>query len=158
MHYDKRNHRFDLPRLVVYDGTEDILRNLIAHEQTSKEGGEVCGYAMIMDSLIDTQEDIAILTRAKVLENHLGSDERLVQMWNDMCINISNEPCPKWDDMIHDVLEDYQSRWRPVYVEFHEKYFSKPWLAISLLVGFLLLIFSLVQTSYTVAGYYQSKH
>ena len=35
--YHKIKSRLDLPRLVVYDGTEDILRNLIAHEQTSKD-------------------------------------------------------------------------------------------------------------------------
>ena len=63
---------------------------------------------MIMDSLIDTQEDIAILTRAKVLENHLGSDERLVQMWNEMCINICDGAYPEeFKSMINEIMEHY---------------------------------------------------
>ena len=157
MHYSKRSLRFDLPRLVVYNGTEDMLRNLIAHEQTSMERGKLTKYAVIMDSLIDTAEDVAILTKAQVIENHLGSDERLLKMWNDMCINISDEPCERWDGMIKDVLHHYHSPWRAYYVEFREKYFSRPWLTLSLLAASLLLLFTLVQTLFTVIAYYRSQ-
>ena len=139
MNYEKRN----------------VLRNLLAHEQTSTIRGEFTKYPVIMDSLIDTPEDVAILTKAGVLENHLGSDERLVKLWNDMCITVWNRPCEKWDNMIRDILHHYENPWRPMYVEFREKYFSRPWLTISLLVAFLLLLFSLLQTGYTIAGYYQ---
>ena len=69
----------------MYDSTKDVMRSLIAHEQISKE---IFIYAMIMTLLIATQEDIAILTEAKVLENCLESDEKLVQMWRDMCTNV----------------------------------------------------------------------
>ena len=158
MKYDKTNLRFDLPRLVVNDRTEDVLRNLLAYEQTSKASREFTKYVAIMDSLIDTPEDVAILTKAQVIENHLGSDEKLLKMWNDMCTTVPDGPCEKWDRMIADVLHHYHCPWRAMYVEFREKYFSRPWLTMSLLAAFLLLIFSLVQTSYTVLGFYQSKH
>ena len=142
----------------MYDGTEDVLRNILAHEQTSKDSDEkggtmVCGYAMIMDSLIDTQEDIAILTRAKVLENHLGSDERLVQMWNDMCINISERSnLVKFDKMIKEIMEHYRIHWarHGLYVEFREKFFSRPWLTASVISAILLLVLTLLQTIYTI--------
>ena len=157
MKYEKRKLRLYLPRLVVYDYTEDTLRNLIAHEQTSKEGCEVCGYAIIMDSLIDTQEDIAILTRAKVLENHLGSDERLVQMWNDMCINISEASYERiWGSMMKDIMEHYRIHWRLVYVEFRAKFFSRPWLWMSAFAATILLLLTLLQTIYTLLGFYKN--
>ena len=155
MHYNKRRRRFGLPRLVVYHGTEDILRNLIAHEQTSKVGGDFTKYAVIMDSLIDTTEDVTILTKAGVIENHLGSDERMVKMWNDMCTNVSTQSCKRWDGMIRDIHHHYENPWRPMFVECREKYFSRPWLTISLLVAFILLLFSALQTAYTIAGYYK---
>ena len=158
MNYNKRKLRLDLPRLVVTDRTEDVLRNLLAHEQTSKASGEFTKYVVIMDSLIDTPEDVAILTKAQVIENHLGSDEKLLKMWNDMCTNIDIRTCERWDNLIVDVLHHYESPWRPMYVEFREKYFSRPWLAISLLVGFLLLLMSILQTGYGIAAYYQSSH
>ena len=155
MHYDKINHRFDLPRIVVYDKTEDVLRNLLAYEQTSKDGGEFTKYVVIMDSLIDTPEDVAILTKAEVIENHLGSDEKLLKLWNDMCFTVSDRRCDHWDRMIHEILHHYHTRWRTYYVELREKYFSRPWPTISLLSAFLLLLFTSVQTGYTVAGYYK---
>ena len=37
------------------------IRSLIAHEQMSKERIDFTMYAIIMDSLIDTKEDFAIL-------------------------------------------------------------------------------------------------
>ena len=158
--YHKSKSRLDLPRLVVYDGTEDVLRNILAHEQTSKDSDEkggtmVCGYAMIMDSLIDTQEDIAILTRAKVLENHLGSDERLVQMWNEMCINIWEGSYPdEFKSMIKDIMEHCRIHWRVLYVEFCAKFCSRPWLWMSVFAAMILLILSLLQTIYTMLGFY----
>ena len=89
MNYEKRN----------------VLRNLLAHviEQTSKIRDELTMYVVIIDMLIDTKEDLAISTRQEVIENHLENDERLVEMWNDMCVNVSTRPCQrgciyKWEE------------------------------------------------------------
>ena len=109
MKYDKTNLRFDLPRLIVNDRTEDVLRNLLAHEQSSKSSGDFTKYVAIMNSLIDTPEDVAILTKAQVIENYLGSDEKLVEMWNNMCTNVDIRACERWDDMTHDVLDGYEN-------------------------------------------------
>ena len=55
---------------------------------------------------------VAILTKAQVIENYLGSDEKLVEMWNNMCTNVHIRACQRWDDMTHDVLDDYENRGR----------------------------------------------
>ena len=81
-----------------------------------RQEGDFTKYAVIMDSLIDTPEDVAILTKADVIENHLGSDEKLLKMWNDMCITVSDRPCQDWDNMIEDVLDDYENPGRAMYV------------------------------------------
>ena len=145
----------DLPRIVVYKGTEDVLRNLLAYEQTSKDGGEFTKYAIIMDSLIDTPEDVAILTKAGVIVNHLGDDVELVNLWNELYdTDIVIKSCERWDKMTSDVLEHYRSPWRPMYVEFHEKFFSRPWLTASVTTAILLLILTFLQTFYTILAYY----
>ncbi|KAH7431329.1 hypothetical protein KP509_08G043000 [Ceratopteris richardii] len=153
--YRKKSLILELPRLVVFDETEDILRNLIAYELTSKEGCELCGYAVIMDSLIDTADDLAILEKVSVLENHLGSDERLLRMWNEMCINISESSFEKWEVMTEAILKHYKSHWRVMYNEFYSKFFSRPWLLLSTIAAALLLAMSALQTAYSVAAYYQ---
>ena len=138
---------------MVTDSTEDRLRNLLAYEQTSTNGGELCRYAFTMDSLIDTAQDVAILTRTKVLVNHICY-ERLVNMWNDMCINITLKPSKEWEEMQRDVLEHCGSRWRRWHVEFHYTYFSRPWYWVPIFVAFLLLGFTALQTMYSILGFY----
>ena len=152
--YHPTKFQLDLPRIVVHNGTEDVLRNLLAHEQTSTIRGEFTKYAVIMDSLIDTPEDVAILTKAQVIENYLGSDEKLVEMWNNMCTNIVIRSCGRWDNMKCNVMQHYHSPWRSMYVEFREKYFSRPWLTASVIAGVLLLLVTLVQIVYTILSYY----
>ena len=158
MRYDKKKLQIDLPKLVVEDDTEDVLRNLVAHEQTSstrRSSGDFSTYAVIMDALIDTPEDLAILTKARVIDNHLGDDERLVKMWNKLCdTNIVIKSCERWDEMTRDVLEHYHSPWRPMYVEFYDTFFSRPWFTASLTTAILILILTFLQTFYTILGYY----
>ena len=153
--YDKRKLQLHLPRLIVYDGTEDVLRNLLAYEQTFKDGGEFTIYVAIMDSLIDTQEDLAILTKAKVIQNHLGSDEKLLQMWNNMCTNVYYDPCKEWEEMIQEINGHNSTRWRRLYTEFHQMYLSRPWLMASVIAAFLLLLASIFQTVYSILAYYK---
>ena len=155
MKYEKAKLQLHLPRLIVYDGTEDVLRNLLAYEQTFKDRGEFTMYVAIMDSLIDTQEDLAILTKAKVMQNHLGSDEKLLQMWNNMCTNVYYDPCKEWEEMIHEINAHNSTRWRHLYTEFHQMYLSRPWLMASVIAAFLLLLASIFQTVYSILGYYK---
>ena len=151
--YDKKKHQLDLPRLVVEDNTEAVLRNLIAQEQISKEIFDFTIYAIIMNLLIATPEDITILTQAKVLENKLESDEKLVQMWRDMCTNVVG--C---SSVVIKALHEHcaTTHWHNLYAEFHEKYFSRPWLWIKVLAAILLLTFTLLQTIFSILGYYQN--
>lgn len=153
--YDKRSHTLILPKLQVHDDTEDIFRNLVAHELTSKGGSLLSGYTIIMDSLINTSEDLSILYKAGVLENRLGSDEKLLGMWREMCINIFDSSSEKWEAIVQDIMIDYMSPWRNMCTEFYLKFFSRPWLWISLVAATLLLGMSTIQTLYSVMGYYK---
>ena len=76
-------------------------------------------------------------------------------MWNDMCTNVYNNLCKEWKEMIHEINAHNSSRSRLLYVEFYQMYFSRPWLLASIIVGFVLLSASIIQTGYTIAGYYQ---
>ena len=112
-------------------------------------------YVAIMDSLIDNQEDLGILTKAKVIENQVGNDKRLIQMWNNMCTNVYYEPCKEWKEMIREINAHNSSRWRRLYVEFYQTYLSRPWLVASVIAAFLLLSASIFQTVYSILGYYK---
>ncbi|KAH7425072.1 hypothetical protein KP509_11G038500 [Ceratopteris richardii] len=154
--YRKESMKLELPRMQVFDATEDILRNMIAYEITSMEGGDLCRYAILMDSLIDTADDLAILEKAGVLENHLGSNEKMLQMWNELCIGISLPQTQSWKDMNAAIMRHYKSNWRAMSIEFHKMFCSRPWLWLSTIAAVVLLLLSALQTFYTVLSYYNS--
>ncbi|KAK2976214.1 hypothetical protein RJ640_023421 [Escallonia rubra] len=67
---------FQIPKLCIYDSTEPFLRNLIAFEQCSPSIPRIItSYAFLMDTLINSKEDVEVLEKAGVLENHLGDSE-----------------------------------------------------------------------------------
>ncbi|KAK2998262.1 hypothetical protein RJ639_023929, partial [Escallonia herrerae] len=67
---------FEIPKLCIYDSTEAFLRNLIAFEQCSPSiPRHITSYAFLMDTLINTKEDVEVLEKAGVLDNHLGASE-----------------------------------------------------------------------------------
>ena len=93
MKYDKRKLWFDLPQLVVQDNTEDVLRNLLEYEESlTNAGHEISLYVVTMNSLIKTQDDLSILSKALVIQSKHGSSERLLQMWSAMAKNVVIQP------------------------------------------------------------------
>ena len=56
-----------------------------------------------MEELIDTKVDLAILEKAKVIENNVGTDQSLVGMWKNMCID-------KCYDLHTELMADHSSR------------------------------------------------
>ena len=65
-------------------------------------------YVVTMDSLIKTQEDLEILTKAQVIQSKLESSERLLQMWSGMTKNVVIRSREIWEEMIRDVMEHYR--------------------------------------------------
>ncbi|KAJ9551893.1 hypothetical protein OSB04_015938 [Centaurea solstitialis] len=80
-----------MPILRIHNYTEVILRNLIAYEHLSPDGLPcyVTSYAVAMDRLIDTHEDVAILVESKVLVNSIGSKEEAAKLINDLRKDVS---------------------------------------------------------------------
>ena len=92
------------------------------------------------------EEDLAILTKTRIIENHMGNGINVLMY----------DASRRWRDMIPDIITHYSSRWHRLYAECHEKFFSRPWLWIPVLAAFLLLSASILQTFYTIAGYYEN--
>ncbi|KAJ0792348.1 hypothetical protein HanOQP8_Chr01g0017051 [Helianthus annuus] len=64
-----------IPVLEIHDSTEIVLRNLLAYEQSGRTHSYVTSYAIAMDLLLDTQEDVAKLVDSGVLVNTMGSND-----------------------------------------------------------------------------------
>ncbi|KAK3014891.1 hypothetical protein RJ639_008463 [Escallonia herrerae] len=77
---------FEIPKLYIYDSTESMLRNLIAWEQFSPSMSKtITSYAFLMDTLVNTNDDVEVLEKAGVLQNHLGASEDAARLFNSLC-------------------------------------------------------------------------
>ncbi|PRQ33497.1 hypothetical protein RchiOBHm_Chr5g0058271 [Rosa chinensis] len=65
-----------IPQLNVGMLTESLFRNLIAFEQCYHGiSNEITSYAVFMDNLISSQEEMELLCKAKVIGNWLSDEE-----------------------------------------------------------------------------------
>ncbi|KAJ0807514.1 hypothetical protein HanOQP8_Chr00c024g0717391 [Helianthus annuus] len=141
-----------MPVLKVHDSTEFLLRNLIAYEQsfqTDKLHSYVTSFALAMDMLMNTQEDVAKLIDSGVLINHMGSNEEAANMINNICKHVT------WEEFIYGKLwkeiDDHCNDYWPKHIaKMWTTYFSSPWSMIALIAGIMLFTLAVIDTIFTV--------
>ncbi|XP_042517281.1 UPF0481 protein At3g47200-like [Macadamia integrifolia] len=81
-----------IPPLKIYDYTESVLRNLVALEQCCHEHmKQISSYALLMDNLIRSNKDVRFLEQRGIIVNHLGSDEEVISLFDNLCKEIEVE-------------------------------------------------------------------
>ncbi|KAK3008730.1 hypothetical protein RJ639_013168 [Escallonia herrerae] len=141
---------FEIPKLCIYDSTETFLRNLIAFEQCSPSiPRHITSYAFLMDTLINTKEDVEVLEKAGVLENHLGASEDATRLFNTICKEVVLGEFTlrkQWGD-----VEKYcKLKWPSHLAALRRDYFSSPWALISVIAALILFALTVLQAVYTV--------
>ncbi|XP_057871890.2 putative UPF0481 protein At3g02645 [Cryptomeria japonica] len=155
-----------LPQITVKYRTETLLRNLVAYEECQRCSSNpkkpvISSYVNLLDKLIDSEKDVALLHDSKIIKSFVGSDEVIVGMFNKLAIGMTVEPpdgdrienfesIPQLDEVMADARKHYKNKWNRLMSEFHQTYFSKPWYIVSLLAATALLVMTLIQTVYAV--------
>ncbi|KAD3336092.1 hypothetical protein E3N88_31611 [Mikania micrantha] len=138
-----------MPVLSIDDTTEFLFRNLIAYEQSFETQSYVTSYAIAIDMLVNTQDDVAKLVESKVLVNYMGSNEEAANMINNICKNVSSDDSyyeEEWDK-----LNKYCNGYWPKHIaKMRSTYFSSPWSIIALVAGIILFLLQALQTIFTI--------
>ncbi|KAJ0956827.1 hypothetical protein HanPSC8_Chr01g0020061 [Helianthus annuus] len=137
-----------MPVLCVDDSTEVLLRNLIAYEQSFETGNHITSYAVAMDMLVNSQEDVAKLIDSRVLVNDMGSNEEVANMINNLGKHVITYSfySEQWE-----TLNKYCNSYWPKHIaRMRSTYFNSPWNMIALLVGTIIFSLTVVQTYFTV--------
>uniref|UniRef100_A0A0V0GNA9 Putative ovule protein n=1 Tax=Solanum chacoense TaxID=4108 RepID=A0A0V0GNA9_SOLCH len=73
-----------IPCFLVIDGTETVLRNLIAYEQQSSDVDPkyFSDYTTFMNHLIDSDKDVNLLFQKGIIENWIGEDKEVATLFN----------------------------------------------------------------------------
>nr|XP_043616075.1 putative UPF0481 protein At3g02645 [Erigeron canadensis] len=139
-----------LPKLVIDDYCEPVLRNFIAYEQSVPQAHyNFTSYAVAMDKLVDTQEDVAKLVESKVLVNRLGSNEEAANLINKICKNISVvDYC--YTQQFTQLDNYYNGYWPKNIARLRGTYFNSPWNAVALIAGIILFSLTIVQTVFSI--------
>ncbi|KAL3646333.1 hypothetical protein CASFOL_011513 [Castilleja foliolosa] len=146
-----------IPRLLIHDGTKSIFLNLIAYEQCHLDcTNDITSYVIFMDNLIDSPDDVSYLHYCGIIENWLGSDLEVAEMFNHLCqevvFDINDSSLSRLSEQVN---RYYEHRWNAWRASLKNKYFNNPWSIISFFAAVVLLVLTLAQTFYGVYGFYR---
>ncbi|KAF3777325.1 UPF0481 protein [Nymphaea thermarum] len=151
--FDERNGVLTLPYIDMDDYTAPIYMNLIAFERmhlNAAELHEVTSYIAFMYNLIDTAEDVRLLSSQGVLRNQLGSDEDAAAVFNNLADGITYWP----DDYLQEQLRTYvASDWNAPRADLKHHYFKNPWSILSVFAAIVLLILTFFVAVFAVLEY-----
>ncbi|KAF8392726.1 hypothetical protein HHK36_023075 [Tetracentron sinense] len=84
------NGVLEIPPVLIQDQTETLLRNLIASEQCyNRYATCITSYAFLMDSLINSADDVKYLCHHEIIINYLGEDEDVASLFNKLCNEVT---------------------------------------------------------------------
>ncbi|XP_074280515.1 UPF0481 protein At3g47200-like [Silene latifolia] len=138
----------EIPKFTIQDTTEAVYRNILIFEHCHYFlDSHFIDYIFFLDSLINTPEDVEVLVRKGIIENWIGSNEAVANLFNEISKHISL--CSS-NFYYYDVCRDLNAyantswhRWKAV---LSKDYFNHPWAIISVIYAILLLVLTLLQT------------
>ncbi|XP_028065486.1 UPF0481 protein At3g47200-like [Camellia sinensis] len=144
-----RRASFKIPTLRISAATERLLRNLIAFEQCYTGFDRNIGharldfyftsYATLMDRLVDTENDVQVLEKAKVIYSRLGDREEASDLFHSLCKEIV---LPRdsfyFAEACNQAARRSEHLWFICLGYLRRTYFAYPWTFIAFFVAFIV--------------------
>ncbi|XP_065011576.1 UPF0481 protein At3g47200-like [Musa acuminata AAA Group] len=149
------NGVMEIALLQIDDSTETFLRNLIAFEQCFKNVSlHVTAYAALMDCIINTAADVALLQQHGIILSGLGDGKQVANLFNQLCKEVTLDYEKSYVSGIYKNVNDHcdtkYNQWR---ARLNHDYFSNPWAVISVFAAILLFVLTITQTIYSALSY-----
>ncbi|KAF0904968.1 hypothetical protein E2562_039212 [Oryza meyeriana var. granulata] len=144
--FDAKTATFHLPVVTLDSNTEVVLRNLVAYEASAASGPLVLTrYTELMNGIIDTDEDVALLRRRGVVLNRMKSDGEVAKLWNGMSRSVRLTRVAFMDSAVEEVNRYYDGRWRMKTKRFMLKYVFSSWQLLTFLAAIMMLLLTTLQ-------------
>ena len=150
--FDSKTGLLQIPCLdLLRDKTEVVVRNVLALEQTRYEGKEyVSDYFLMMSSLIQSTEDMALLHRLRIVFTDQYDDTKALEIVQSLRSDIKSKDMNHDYNHICEKLNKFRNRPRSLMriwkKPLKRDYCSDPWRTASTIAAILFLIFTLTQT------------
>ncbi|GLT93154.1 hypothetical protein SLE2022_109570 [Rubroshorea leprosula] len=143
----------NIPPITVDDSTGPKFMNLIAFEMSYdfENKFEVTSYISFLDYLIDREEDVRELSDSGVLQNELGSDKDVADLFNTISKNLVPDP-EAYSEVKLAIQEHCNCALATYVVQLYYTYFSSPWSFLAFVGAILGLFFQAIQSYYKVYG------
>ncbi|XP_012465911.1 UPF0481 protein At3g47200 isoform X2 [Gossypium raimondii] len=158
--FDKGTKELKIPTLQVDDFTERFFRNYMAYEQFLPSGEPIyfVDYVAFIDDLINTSKDVELLRKSGIIDNLLGNDEAVTQMFNKLGNFIHYSPESFYYNEIANQVNDHcKKKWNIWKAKLKKDYFHTPWSPISFLAALVLLLLTILQTTFSILSYNQQR-
>jgi hypothetical protein len=133
----------EVPPFQIHDHTEAIFRNLMALEQWHyPHNAYICNYVRLLDFLIDTEEDVDLLVKKKVIVNLLGSNAAVATLINKLGDEIT-ETTSCYYDVAKNLNEHYDYPLNQILATLTREYFPNIFRGTATIVGLIVLGFTL---------------
>ncbi|KAI8011125.1 UPF0481 protein [Camellia lanceoleosa] len=145
------NGIMEIPTLHVEDNTEPFLRNMVAYEQYLPDTSRnyFTAYFVFMDNLVNTSEDVEILTHHGIIRNLLGDSEVVATMLNKLGNNVVASYVG-YEEVYNNVNKHCRVKWNLWLAILRRKYFNNPWALILFLAAIVLLLLTVLQTIFSI--------
>ncbi|PON95329.1 hypothetical protein TorRG33x02_088510 [Trema orientale] len=138
-----------IPPLLIQETAETVFRNLISLEQCCANYKPIITcYAVLLDNLIDTNEDIQLLDKNKIIVNWLNNDDA-AKFFNRLYIDTYVKE-NYYYHLTYDVNKYCKRRWHKYRRVLMRDYFKHPWALISVIAAFVALVLTFLQTVYAM--------
>lgn len=146
-----------LPVIITDDATEAMFLNLVAFERLHVgAGNEITSYIFFMDNIIDSEKDVALLYSKGIIQNALGSDKAVANMFNSLTRDITLDPNNSLDEVRKMVNRYCKKPWNEWRANLIHAYFTNPWAILSLIAVVLLFALTIAQTVYSILSVYSN--
>ncbi|GAB4835920.1 hypothetical protein Ancab_000839 [Ancistrocladus abbreviatus] len=136
-----------IPKIRIEDSTESIWRNLLVFEQCHQfEVTHIIDFLSLLDFLIDDPKDVEMLIQDKIIENWLGTNEDVSDLFRKLRNHIMMDPLTFYYRDICQKLNDHcNSTWCKNRAILRQKYFNHPWAVLSVISAIVLLLLTVIQ-------------
>ncbi|KAJ3672504.1 hypothetical protein LUZ60_007225 [Juncus effusus] len=148
-----KNGVLQIPTLTIDLQMMSLIANLLLHEINEEPVDKiVASFVFLMDSLINTKKDIALLQKCGVINNKLDSEAEAAKFFNSLGARcgVDNMEGNFYAPDIMDMLDYSQSSWRRHSTSLMHNYCNSPWTFLSVVAAIILLFLSGVATWFTV--------
>ncbi|XP_030950183.1 UPF0481 protein At3g47200-like [Quercus lobata] len=145
--FEFTNGLLEIPRLELHDGTETLIRNVMALEQFCYPTNKyVTDYFIFLDDLINTTNDMDLLCNKKIVINYLGNNSAATSFFNNLNTNISMPGVySNYNHICQDLNKFCEKPWHKWKATLGHQYFSTPWRTASTIAAIIFLVFTFIQ-------------